>query len=196
MTLHPIFGEITAMSVRWPCPIFRGDHVYATDSTICVRAPKEPAEPETVSERPAVEKLNWSAKRVEQIEYPRGLATEMIDCERCDGSGVIRRCTTCDGRGECACPNCGDSHICGDCGGFGIAYEGLGASRPCECCNGAGKRLFQRVALPDGRKLDAKYIRLLERHGAELWRLDGVTTMCGFTIPGTMVEGLVCVLIS
>lgn len=92
-------------------PFIHGQHVYATDGHIAVRACfinyPDTITPDSTKKYPPVDKLPWTAAYDELVALPSVEPRMPGECEYCFGGGL---CT--------GCP-CGSEHDCGHCDGTG-----------------------------------------------------------------------------
>jgi len=113
--LHPIFFAACDLEVfRYDLsqPFIQGDHVYATDGRIMVRAPVDRFDTEAMHEFEAGERkvpkidVAWSAIPADRMEFeiPTGIK-KMVPCEDCNPDGIWKEgplvpsshCFECDG---------------------------------------------------------------------------------------------------
>lgn len=177
-------------------PFNRDGFTYACDGRIAIR----------VNQR----ELSTDSAGVNMLQLgdyqPHGYAFDIpalpdapppTKCERCAGTGRVRKCPDCDGDGTKECPECGNEDDCRRCGGSGSLgpADNVTSGVHCFSCEGtgAGKQELQTVMVGPA-SYDTKYLRMIAAlPNAKLWITDEFSACffqfdggCGYLMPMRM----------
>lgn len=194
-TLDPIFADCLGEEGQSPYPLskpwIRDGFAYATNGCILVRQPTRRRTGSSAKVPDAWHLFDDSKPFDDPIPLPDiGLELgNVIVCGTCKGEKP-KPCKNCKTSGDCACPQCGIIHGCGEC-------DGHGQEKLCSECGGEGtlEREGQAFALTPGADfgLADRYIWLLRRHGINEVRCNAGMGQDarGFCFHKGKVEGLV-----
>lgn len=151
------------LSVPWQ----HDGYTYATDGRVCVRVPRLlecPTLPPSTFGPPPAHNLGWSDPLGARIKLPaEPPPVKMVECYGCRGKGTAPQtidCEACNGTGIVECEHCGGDMECDECDGDG----GIdGSEVMCDVCHGSGNAATAYVAVQVHREhgISDRYTRLL-----------------------------------
>ena len=135
-------------------PFSLGPHTYATDGRVIIRVPVIAG---VKTENIGADKLEWNLPAGGTVcAIPEIQPPEMLACPDCKGTGKMKLCARCNGKGWTRCFECGHETECRTCRG----KTANNPDTPCCECDGAGRyEAFGQTVEIGGSLFGAQYLR-------------------------------------